>query len=352
MYIQSEARQDIAFHVPPVRVSWATHLIFVLGRCGEERALRIYASPGLHVTLAVTETCPCRSGRLIRDCCGATGTLFRAAASTTPPPPATDFTHPDCYAGALRDCSTKISGEHYISADVLQALGDLGPVSGFTWLGPDGSAKVVAPGALVGNVLCKRHNEALSSIDARAGQFFRQLQAADEFLQRAAGTFEIYLANGHDLERWLLKMLCGVVAADVVDTVQVPRPWRPPIAWLRILFGGERFPPGWGLYVPAPIGHADQVVERVEAAVISNTTDGIYGLTCRLRDKQLVLAMIRPATPLPADSVLAHAIYRPGELLLQMDERRFSVMFCWEQGPARLAITWQYARPVTDRSSN
>ena len=36
-YIQSEARQDIAFH-PPVRVTCATHLIFVLGRCGEERA--------------------------------------------------------------------------------------------------------------------------------------------------------------------------------------------------------------------------------------------------------------------------------------------------------------------------
>lgn len=37
LYIQSEGLQDIAFH-PPVRVPYATHLIFVLGRCGEERA--------------------------------------------------------------------------------------------------------------------------------------------------------------------------------------------------------------------------------------------------------------------------------------------------------------------------
>jgi hypothetical protein len=38
LYIQSEARQDIAFHLPPARVTGATHLIFSLSRCGEEMA--------------------------------------------------------------------------------------------------------------------------------------------------------------------------------------------------------------------------------------------------------------------------------------------------------------------------
>jgi hypothetical protein len=301
-------------------------------------------SPSWNLTLAVTDPCPCQSGRSIAACCGSTGTLFRTSASTTPPAPATGITHPDCYAGALRDCSTTISNEHYISEDVLTALGDLGPVQGFTWLGPDGTTKVVPAGALVSKVLCKRHNEALSPLDARAGQFFRQLQAADQFLHHGPGTFTIYLANGHDLERWLLKTLCGVVAANIIDVAPVQRPWRPPLQWLRILFGGAPFPAGWGLYVPAPIGHSDQVQERVEAAVISNSTDGVYGLTTRLRDKRLLLAMNRPATPLPPDSVLEQALYRPAEFLLRMDARSHSVMFCWEQGAGGPAIVWAYAQ--------
>jgi len=260
-----------------------------------------------------------------------------------PPGPATGTTHPKCYAGALLDCGTIISEEHYISEDVLNALGDLAPVHGFTWLGPDGT-KVVPAGALVGKVLCKRHNEVLSPLDARAGQLFRQLQKADQFLQHGPGAFEIYLANGHDLERWLLKMLCGMVAANVIDVAPVQRPWRPPIEWLHILFRGAPFPAGWGLYVPAPIGHSDQVQERVEAAVVSNSTDGIYGLTTRLRDKRLMLAMIRPATPLPPDSVLSQSLYRPAEFLLRMDARSYSIMFCWEQGAGGPAIVWGYAQ--------
>jgi hypothetical protein len=233
--------------------------------------------------------------------------------------------------------------EHYISDDVLTALGELGPVQGFTWLGSDGTAKVAAS-RLVSKVLCKRHNEALSPLDARTGQLFRQLQAADQFLQGGSGTFELYLANGHDLERWLLKMLCGMVAADVIDVVPVARPWRPPIEWLRILFGGAPFPAGWGLYVPAPIGHTDRTLERVEAAAISSTTNGVYGLVSRLRDKRLLLAMVRPSAPLEPDSILKDAVYRPGEFLLRMDARSISVMFCWEQGAQGPGITWEYAR--------
>src|SRR5690348_13495923 len=107
------------------------------------------------ISLQVTDLCPCRSGRRISECCGQTGALFRTRATTKPPGPSTGYSHPSCYAQALNDCGRTISAEHFISADVLNQLGKLDPVRGFTWLGPDGSASIPAK-ALASNVLCKR----------------------------------------------------------------------------------------------------------------------------------------------------------------------------------------------------
>jgi hypothetical protein len=83
--------------------------------------------------------------------------------------------HQRCYLRQLNTCSSKISGEHTISATVLKAIGkDSVKVSGFPWL--NGETRSIGIDSLATNCLCTAHNTALSPLDAEAGRFYRALE--------------------------------------------------------------------------------------------------------------------------------------------------------------------------------
>jgi hypothetical protein len=67
-----------------------------------------------------------------------------------------------CWASVLGDCGGGISGEHVLSACVFDGPEVL--VHGLPW-SAEGEKKI-PPKRLVGNVLCKRHNERLSAVDS------------------------------------------------------------------------------------------------------------------------------------------------------------------------------------------
>jgi len=103
--------------------------------------------------------------------------------SIEPPRPITDHSNPNCYLRATNDCSQDISREHYISANILEQLGDEGiEVAGVPWLKP-GESKRLAVDNLTAKILCKRHNENLSPLDSEAGTFLRFLTEALTALQ-------------------------------------------------------------------------------------------------------------------------------------------------------------------------
>lgn len=80
----------------------------------------------------------------------------------------TDFKHPKCYANVDGGCSTKISGEHYISHglirlytfndDTVRLMHDHGY----------GIPHPVSPRQFVANVLCEAHNNGMSDLDTAA----------------------------------------------------------------------------------------------------------------------------------------------------------------------------------------
>jgi hypothetical protein len=168
-----------------------------------------------NIVLNIADNCPCLSGKTIATCCGMSGRLFRMQASTKPVGPMTSYSHSKCYAKATRDCSDKISGEHYFSRNILEVMSPLGTSEGFTWL--NGKTAAIPMDRLKANILCTRHNAALSRLDARAGQFYRELVAVDEILRSGKQESRVGLFNGHDLELWLLKVLCGMMAAGIAD---------------------------------------------------------------------------------------------------------------------------------------
>lgn len=124
-----------------------------------------------------TELCPCKSGWMVASCCGdeSDESLRKRVPSLQPPGPITNFSHSNCYLRDTRDCSNRITREHVLSASILRQLGGVIVVSGMPWLAP-GETMSLTVDNLAAKILCKRHNEALSPLDAEAGRFFSILE--------------------------------------------------------------------------------------------------------------------------------------------------------------------------------
>ena len=186
---------------------------------------------------AEVDMCPCGSGKRIVDCC------ISERKRTTPKPPPTGHSHPKCYARELGDCSSKISKEHFVSRAVTRLIetpeGKM-TLSGPKWL-PQGEERRISIGSLGASILCRRHNEALNGLDDVAQKFF-------EYLMPESSVSDAFLMiNGGELERWMLKVLCGFLASGM--SIHSSDSWRPPLAWLRILFDIDNIPNGSGMYV-------------------------------------------------------------------------------------------------------
>src|SRR5258708_35281563 len=83
------------------------------------------------------DPCYCGGDKKVRFCCGLAGDDGKIARSSpsncAPPDPQTGLANPRCYARALNDCSTAMSGEHLFSEVTLNLL-----------TGPDG--KIIREG--------------------------------------------------------------------------------------------------------------------------------------------------------------------------------------------------------------
>jgi hypothetical protein len=159
----------------------------------------------------------------------------------------TNAIHPQCYARALHDCSVKLSREHYVSASVLELLGDDHTIANASWLPPGEQSDPLPTGALGSKILCQRHNESLSPLDAHAKIFFTELLRALSNDEQAPN--RRVSVDGDRLEQWVLKACCGALASgNLVEKGQaIVR--EPPRRWLEILFRESRWEQGAGLYI-------------------------------------------------------------------------------------------------------
>jgi hypothetical protein len=166
------------------------------------------------------DPCPCGSGRILKDCC------LKPIGILRPPAPTSGYRHDKCYAKEFADCSSKISGEHWISDGVLRILARFGPlnVGGLPWQ-PPGTTKEMSVDCLRSNMLCTRHNSGLSPLDQVAIRFFG---AFPHVRSEHLGSPTLSLFCGADLERWMLKVLCGGIYSGAIrPSAGRPGGWRP-----------------------------------------------------------------------------------------------------------------------------
>lgn len=165
--------------------------------------------------------------------------------------PQSDFQNPGCYARELGGCSPKISREHYISKSVLLAAGENLAVAGLRFQ-PANTFQSFGVEAMTAKVLCENHNQALSPLDNEAAQFFTTLRQFDQdLLDSASSVTTETTIDGAKVERWMLKLLAGLVYGGLVKKSAA---LRREVPWLRVLFGFEDWPPGWGFHAVAPDG--------------------------------------------------------------------------------------------------
>lgn len=172
-------------------------------------------------------------------------------------------------------------------------------------------------------MLCARHNSALSPLDGIAVGLFR---AFDEKGAAGSGKQLLYLFSGHDLERWLLKILCGVTRSknwtlDGQPDLSIPR------YWLEILFGEVQFPDEQGLYVCKSIGHRFEGSRGLQLRAIFSKRERLTGMGLWLCGYELILSM----SGFPSRSFDGREFaYRPAEFYTTGRNFEKSVVLSWD----------------------
>ncbi len=223
----------------------------------------------------------------------------------------------NCWASGLGDCSTKQSKEHYYSKAILG--GSPVTVKGLPWCI---SAKTIPAEGFARNILCAKHNSALSQLDTAGSDAmetlsrFTQVASVRQVQRRTQNQIVRGNVDGYLLERWLLKFLIGLAFEHSTPTGEM---WRPPESWVKVCFGRKPFEEGCGLYV-GRLAPAHEVVRqnRVSAQTITRGSGQIDGVLFDLNGLQLLLTVSPMEEQLPD--------YRPNFLYDRQDDTTWQVV--------------------------
>jgi len=302
--------------IPPTSIKLA-------GRMGY--SFRLQNGRTVNFGMSPDSLCPCGSLKPVSECCLLNGQLKKAPANITPDPDSRTTPCIGCYASMLSDCAGKISREHFISRSLLDymAVNNALAVTGFPWI--DGTGRTLPPKALASKILCQRHNSALSILDDSAVRLFKAFdnRGLSESQQKL-----LFLFSGHDIERWLLKILCGAAFSKNLNLdrqvdLLIPR------QWLEILFEDKEFPQASGLYICRDVGYTDRRSFDLGFRAISNR-ERLTGFGLKVCGYELILSM----NGFPNRTFDGRVfVYRPFELRMTGIGFEKSILLSWE-GPA------------------
>lgn len=247
--------------------------------------------------------------------------------------PATGYANARCYAAPLNDCSTKITGEHTLSHSVLRELSPTGiiEVNGLPRRPQEEFVSVPISGFTC-NVLCDRHNGALSPLDSVGYRFFKSLRAINAELRDKSKKPRTrpYLFNGHDIERYILNALCGDGFASKMNSLRGRiMGWHSSAQWVRILYGLEPLPAGWGLYLAATPGEPFDLDENVLGICpVTNDDEELCGARFKVLglEFELLMTIPNPLQQLYSDNCR----YRPNEVSFSDGRATQSILFGWD----------------------
>ena len=184
----------------------------------------------------------------------------------------TNYSHSKCYANALNNCSTKISGEHIMSDNILELFEQdkSVKVTGLPFIEKE-TFNLLSRKSLVANILCTNHNEQVSKYDSEAGKLFRSIIQYDNDFNDINPKTELIKINGDYIEKWMVKIICGVIASKQIASNGVRINAILKNIYIDTLFNNIRLPKEWGLYFKIPDNH---IIHKYNcASVLPMTAD-------------------------------------------------------------------------------
>ena len=256
-----------------------------------------------------------------------------------PKAPATGYAHPRCYLRHTCDCSTDISAEHFISKVLLEAMGGTIEFTGLPGKAP-GEVATLRPNNLVSNILCSRHNNALSPLDAAAGRTFRILQEVSRDItpnnpSQATGK-RWFLASGEALELWSLKTLFGLFHAKIATQGGIRLIETHTLDTEQFVYAlRHRFLPApCGLYLQAAKGGIIEDVHENVSVSPMGSEDGkrIIGVTVGLN--RLNFHVVLNSGGIDFGLMRQQALYHPWQLLFRNRFRQHMLVMTWRDQQA------------------
>ena len=194
--------------------------------------------------------------------------------------------------------------------------------------------KAIGAGSLTAKILCERHNRSLSPLDVTTERLFRTFRTIDGAYKPGAvePRDRYFLFNGHDVERAMLKALCGgLVSGNMKLSGETLKDWVPPERWLDILAGRTKQLPGCGMYLSAK-----EVLHSADffgMASLTNVDSGeIMGGEVFIAGFHFLVPMAKPNM---AADLMQKAYFRPGSFTiagLVPASPKFKIEFYWGDG--------------------
>lgn len=287
------------------------------------------------ITLDREGPCICGSGARLKECCLSTGTLYKPALSVMPEGTETGYTHPACYLRSTKNCSTTISGEHYVSRAIFNEFDGV-EVGGAPWL-PPGEKRRIGINSLKSNILCDRHNSALSPLDTEATRFFRTLRNIGSDLDRETLSRKSrpHLFSGTMLELWALKVACGAFFSGSAANAGMrlhDHEFNIDAALAAMNIGLWR--PGAGLYIKA-VGQNITASDTVGFAPLTISGEKrVCGSSISVRGLILDLVFDTTKLRLPLEGYF----YRPPEIRVTNNRRAHVIYLSWPGPPSQHSI--------------
>jgi hypothetical protein len=262
----------------------------------------------------------------------------------------TGYQQQKCYLAQTNGCSTKITGEHCISHNLLNKIERLNKtidVVGLSWL-PKDQLVSVGKKSLVSNVLCSQHNAALSPLDDEIGELVESISAIDaEYLNEGAKPLK-FKVDGSAVERWILKTILGLVhSGQIHQHSGAPFGVHPKCAEL-LCVPHARWPAGWGLYVStttSKVYHSSSF----ELLPRHNPESGVLlALDLKFNGIEMHFLMGRPDAP------GSFGVHRPGALIFQKGSVVSVIELAWPRReaspPVRLTHAGVYSGASPDHA--
>ena len=184
-------------------------------------------------------------------------------------------------------------------------------ITGVPWIDYE-TWKVLPTESLASKILCENHNQALSDLDAQMGRFFRTILDFDEDFNRDSPKEELAVFSGEDIEKWMLKTVCAMVASSQLATqgqkMDVPLKRE----WVDILYNNHSWPEHWGMYFNVP---EDRTINIFKSISVQPWTEAgeLKGVVVSVNEFKFNLILGKPDNPRDC------GIYRPRTMIFSQN---------------------------------